>query len=466
MMKSRRMKSPISTAIILAAGRGTKCWPYGDTQPKATITIANRSIIQWQITQLSELGIQDFVIVVGYLAGEVRAAVGDQSNVTYIEQAKPTGSADAFLRGLAATDAEHVLVVWGDTLWTTEDARSLLERYAESAGPILLVDRMGGLNPQDWLCPRITEGNVTAVYGHPREADFRHAGLMAVPRSFGDAVSRVPERMSMLEVGVMPIEERELLDAVNVWVSSGKIAKAVVAEGIIIDIDKPWHILEANSRWLEDQAKRLTGDRIHPSARVPKNLQRDGYLVVEENAVLGADVKLKGTTWIGAGAQIIDGAIVCGVASIGREAKVHQYCQIGAGTSIGKRCVVGHGAEFSGVLMEGAYAYHYGEYWGVLGRHADLGAATVCGNLRFDDLETEHRIKGRREIPNVGANAAYLGDYVRTGVNAILMPGVKVGPYSVIGAGVILQEDLPNGTMVYVKQELVKRSWGPERYGW
>ncbi|MFH1740085.1 MAG: nucleotidyl transferase, partial [bacterium] len=107
-----------------------------------------------------------------------------------------------------------------------------------------------------------------------------------------------------------------------------------------------------------------------------------------------------------------------------------------------------------------------GEYWGVIGRSSDLGAATVCGTLRFDDQETVHRVRGRRETPRIGANASYLGDYVRTGVNAILMPGVKVGPYSLIGAGVILQEDVPNNSLIYVKQELCRKEWGPERYGW
>ena len=65
-----------------------------------------------------------------------------------------------------------------------------------------------------------------------------------------------------------------------------------------------------------------------------------------------------------------------------------------------------------------------------------------------------------------GANASYLGDYSRTGVNAILMPGVKVGAYSCVGAGVILYEDLPSRQLVLARQELVRRPWGPERYGW
>jgi len=59
-----------------------------------------------------------------------------------------------------------------------------------------------------------------------------------------------------------------------------------------------------------------------------------------------------------------------------------------------------------------------------------------------------------------------MGEFCRTGVNAIIMPGCKIGSYSIIGPGVILYEDVPSKTMVLAKQELIKKEWGPERYGW
>ncbi len=212
---------------------------------------------------------------------------------------------------------------------------------------------------------------------------------------------------------------------------------------------------------------KLSGNDIHEDARVDPNAEIGGYLVVGKGSLIGPGVKIKGNLWVGDNAKVIDGAIVGRDVSISDDSIVRDYCSIEPRSSIGKACVVGHAAEFGGILMDGAYSYHYGEYWGIIGRSADLGAATVCGNLRFDDQRTSHRIKGRRETPaSNGANAAYLGDYTRTGVNAILMPGVKVGPYSVIGSGVILNEDLANNSLVYVKQELVRTSWGPSKYGW
>jgi bifunctional UDP-N-acetylglucosamine pyrophosphorylase/glucosamine-1-phosphate N-acetyltransferase len=145
---------------------------------------------------------------------------------------------------------------------------------------------------------------------------------------------------------------------------------------------------------------------------------------------------------------------------------VRDYALLGENTTLGPAAICGHGAEFEGVALEGSYLYHYCEIYGVLGARVDIGAATVCGTLRFDDGVAAHRIGNRRETPREGGNASYLGDYSRTGVNAILMPGVRTGAYSCVGPGVVLSEDLPANEMVTVRQELVRRPWGPERYGW
>jgi bifunctional UDP-N-acetylglucosamine pyrophosphorylase/glucosamine-1-phosphate N-acetyltransferase len=163
---------------------------------------------------------------------------------------------------------------------------------------------------------------------------------------------------------------------------------------------------------------------------------------------------------------VTNGAILNGRNLLGPGAKVRDYALLGGDTTLGPDSLCGHGAEFEGVMLEGAYLYHYCEIDGVLGAKVDIGAATVCGTLRFDDGPATHRIGGRPEQPPHGANASYLGDYSRTGVNAILMPGVKVGAYSCVGAGIVLYEDVPSRELVLLKQELIRKPWGPERYGW
>ncbi len=455
------------SAIILAAGQGRKIWPYGDTHPKATLPVANRPLLHRNIDHLREAGVQETVVVCGHLAGQVREAAGHLDGVRCVHQPKPIGTADAVLCALSGLTCDQVLVLYGDVLVTSEDLRSLLDSHKQHPdGITVLVSEWGGEEPQTGIGVHVRDGLAAGFVGHPREQCARYCGVLVFPRAFGEYIEHNPGIMTSVEVGVMPPLEAELAQSLEGYRRSGGSIHVVHATGPVIDLDKPWHILAVNRAWLDYESGRLSGNQVHPSAKVDPRAQIEGRIVVGEHSVIGPDVKIKGDCWVGRDTRIVDGAVIYGKTSIGDNCVIREYCQVGEYSMIGHGCVVGHCAEFSGVLMDGAYSYHYGEYWGVVGRSSDLGAATVCGTLRFDDQETIHRVGGRREIPVVGANASYLGDFVRTGVNAILMPGVKVGPYSVIGPGVILQEDVPNNSLLYLKQEICRKEWGPERYGW
>jgi acetyltransferase-like isoleucine patch superfamily enzyme len=135
---------------------------------------------------------------------------------------------------------------------------------------------------------------------------------------------------------------------------------------------------------------------------------------------------------------------------------------------VGNRCKVLHGAELSGVLLDNVYLYHYMEIAGIVGENTDIGAGTVCGSLRFDDSFQTQQVKGRKENLKSQelANACYIGDHCRTGINAILLPGVKLGTGSIVGPGVMLSEDLEDEKLLLLQQNLVKKDWSPDKYGW
>lgn len=457
----------VETAVILAAGLGSKMWPYGDTWPKAALPIANRPLIQWQIETLLACGIKTIVVVVGHLGAQIRDVIGDWPGVECAQQKNTQGTADSLLFGMASVQEDRFIVCSGDVLFVEEDLKRLIQTNRETGRDAALVQPLNGLSSGDWLCARLQDNRIAGIIGHPREASHRLCGIYVLSRQIGSHLTNNPGVMNSVEVGAMPPRESELAESLSRYLRHGGILQAVEAQGLFFDLDKPWHLLDANAAYLNYRGSKLTQNQIHPTAQVDPNAEIDGFLVAGEGSVIGRGVIIKGNLWVGDRAKVIDGAIVGENSSIGNDSIVREYCHIEPGSSIGHRCVVGHCAEFGGILMDGAYSYHYGEYWGIIGRFADLGAATVCGNLRFDDRRTQHSIRGRRETPGSNsANATYLGDYTRTGVNAILMPGVKVGPYSIVGSGVILNEDLPNNSLVYVKQELTRTVWGPEKYGW
>ena len=455
----------MKTAIILAAGEGKKMWPYNITRQKATLPLANKPIIRWQVEKLQKAGVDKIIIVVGYRRQQVLNTLADFDNIVFIDQ-QGAGTANALLSAAPYIDDDSFLLLYGDILLTFADVKRFVKEQ-HGAACSALVQPLRNQKPHTWMCAHVADDTIDAVLGHPRD-DVTHkfAGLFALSASFLNYVRRAPEQMQAVQVGMMPPGEPQFEDALQLAIDNGEKLHAVEPVDRVFDIDKPWQYLEAGYYWNEYVCGKIDHDIIGKGSKVSDAADISGRLILGENVEIGKNVIVEGNLVVGAGSKIIQGAILEENVVVGKRCTIRRYCQIEKNSVIGPDCFVGHGAEVAGILLRRVFAFHYGEFWGILGDNNDLGAATVCGNLRFDDQETVHRVDGRRETPEFGANAAYLGDFVRTGVNAIIMPGVKVGPWSVIGAGANVMQDVPEKTLLYVKQEQERRDWGPEMYGW
>jgi len=60
-------------AVILAAGRGSRMHTQTDDQPKCLIQWQGKSILDWQLQALNQVGIRDVAIVTGYRREKLRA---------------------------------------------------------------------------------------------------------------------------------------------------------------------------------------------------------------------------------------------------------------------------------------------------------------------------------------------------------------------------------------------------------
>lgn len=58
-------------AIIPVAGAGRRLRPHSYTQPKALIPLANKTVLSIIIDQLSEAGINEFVLIIGYMGDKI-----------------------------------------------------------------------------------------------------------------------------------------------------------------------------------------------------------------------------------------------------------------------------------------------------------------------------------------------------------------------------------------------------------
>lgn len=456
----------LRSAVILAGGTGARMWPFADIRNKCALPVANVPNVRRQAEALLNVGIQRIAVVLGAHSGSIRhALLGlEPASVAFVEQPLGGGTAGAALAGLRAAEDDAALVLYGDVV----AAPTTLERFvgawkdAGAAGAVL-YDEVSPLEGGDWHSIQAEGGLLRRIMGHDAGATSRWCGAAIVSASFVPALEANPGRMAAVPVGGMPPLEPDLAQSLNDWQAD---ILAVRAEGFIVDMDKPWHVLEANARMAHHLTTELAQTVIHPSAQVDDAAEIAGHVMVGAGSRIGKRVVIAGNAIVGEGSSITNGAIVQGGNVVGDRTTIKDYCLVGGRTVVGSDCIVGHGAEIDGVMLDGSYLYHYCEISGLVGASVDIGAATVCGTLRFDDRDATHCVNGRSERPLVEANATYFGDHSRTGVNVITMPGAKIGAYSCVGAGVVVYENVPSRTLLLLKQETVSRPWGPERYGW
>jgi NDP-sugar pyrophosphorylase family protein len=77
-------------AMILAAGKGTRLRPLTDAVPKPLLEVAGRPMIAFPLGLLRDAGIQEVVINLHHLGGQIRSGLGDGSaygvRITYSEE--------------------------------------------------------------------------------------------------------------------------------------------------------------------------------------------------------------------------------------------------------------------------------------------------------------------------------------------------------------------------------------------
>jgi bifunctional UDP-N-acetylglucosamine pyrophosphorylase/glucosamine-1-phosphate N-acetyltransferase len=458
----------IDSVIILAAGAGTKLWPYGETRAKAALPVGNVPIIAHQLRCLVELGITKFTVVTGYLDQQVKGAVlreGIQAN--FVEQRELNGPVGGLIPALEGQEGDGVLVLYGDVVATVESYGALLESWNGDVDAATMVHKMEGDDPGNWFGASIGGGMLNAIHAHARGGhSHRLCGITILSEKGINYVNAHPGMHTRLDVGAMPSLELDLSQSLQDMVDAGESVAAVETKDHFVDVDKPWHLLEANGRMAEYRNRKLDKNEIAEGAEISEKADLGGFVRLGKNSRIGKRASIQGNVTIGDNTSITNGAMLGGSIIIGDNCRIRDYCQLGTHSVVGNNCVIGHCAEFGGLLMNKVYLYHYCELSGIIGTATDIGAATVCGTLRFDDGRTPHVIKGRREYPKLGSNETYIGEYCRTGVNAIIMPGVKVGAYSILGPGTIIYEDVPSRKLVLAKQEQVTKDWGPEKYGW
>lgn len=193
--KTRTMDRP-KKAIVIAAGRGRRLMPYTDQMPKCLVPVAGRAILHWQLAAFRAAGIDDIVIIRGYLGHVLEARASELGpGVRFIDN--PAFEHNNILHSLFHAHAEldqPVLLTYSDIVFTPAVVRALLDQPGDIC---LTIDRDFARIYEGRTDHPLSEAEVAAVDERGRVA---RVGKRALPveHAFGEFIGL--SRLSALGV--------------------------------------------------------------------------------------------------------------------------------------------------------------------------------------------------------------------------------------------------------------------------
>ena len=416
-------------AVVLAAGEGVRLQPITATRPKHLIKVGGKPILEYCLEGLKASGVTDVIIVTHYMGDAIRSFFegGDRLGleISYVEQAEMLGTGNAVSAVEPYVDGDFVLV-YGDLLFAPEVMANVVQLY-EAEKPSAVMTVVPVETPESYGIVEIAAGKkVKRIVEKPGSGEapsnLANAGLYVFSNEIFDKLRQTKASVR---------GEWELTDAVSLLAKDAKtVLAAEISKGDWLDIGRPWDLLEANSWALKRMEHKVYGT-------VENGAHLIGPVTVAETARIRSGAYIEGPTFIDEGSDIGPNCFIRPCTSIGKNVRVGNACEV-------KNCII----------MDGTHVGHL-SYVGdsILAERCNLAAGTITANLRLDDGPVKMLVKG--EVVDTGRRklGAILGDNVKTGINALLMPGVKVGVNSWVGANFTVHRDLPANTVALLKQD-------------
>ncbi len=381
-------------AVILAAGQGTR---MKSNLPKVLHRVAGKPMVRYALDSVCALGIDKTVMVVGYGAEQVRAAVGDAA--LFVEQVEQRGTGHAVrqARDTLRGKADTILVTYADMpLLRAETLQRLVDLHATARATITMLtvrsdDSMG--------FGRILRTQRQRVLGIIEESDATPAQRAIRELNCGvycfDA-AWMWEHLPRLKPNGSK-REYYLTDLVALAVKERRKIESIV-------LDDVTEVIGVNTRAHLARAEKIMRARINDALMEagvtlidPTTTYIDAGVEVGMDTVIEPNTQLKGKTRVGANcrigpsallsdAQVGDGCEV--IASVIRESVLEERSHVGPwanlrpGTHLAREVYIGtHGEVKNSFVGAGTHIGHF-SYIGDahLGARVNIGAGTITAN--------------------------------------------------------------------------------------
>jgi glucose-1-phosphate thymidylyltransferase len=193
-------------AVVLAAGEGTRLRPLTDGKPKPLVEVDGKSMLERCFDLLASLGVEEFVVVVGYMADAIEEKYGDEyggAPITYAHQRERKGLAHALMQAEPHVDDTFPLM-HGDNIFAPSARADIRSVVRSGADATLLVEEVPVERARNSAVV-VTEGDrvvdVVERDDHP-PSRLAVVGFYSLPPSVFDSCRRTePSQRGEYELG-------------------------------------------------------------------------------------------------------------------------------------------------------------------------------------------------------------------------------------------------------------------------
>lgn len=398
--------------ILLTAGDSSRLWPLTD---KNFINFFNRPLVYYTLAQLKRFSLTQVVAVVNSSNikqfNDIKFQFPDL-NISLVEQGSLGGMAGAMLSAEKYIKGDKILVI-SPTDVVEDKLFSDFKRYLAVKPDGLLAGTTSTYYfPGGYLTvsggyitdlvekplPERVPGNlVRFVFNYFKNADFLISAIKKIKSNKDDIYEK----------------------AIKLLIKNNFRLKFLPYKGFWGHIKYPWHILSMNEYFLGKIKLKVS-----PNTDIHSSVIIEGEVIIEDKVRIMENVKIIGPTYIGS------------KTIIGNNSLIRQ-------SHLGSNCVIGFSCEIARSHI-GNNCWFHSNYLGdsIIADNVSMGAGAVIANFRLDEQNIKSVVNEKKIDTNKLKLGAVIGENTRIGINASLMPGVKIGSNSIVGSGVVLSQDL------------------------
>tara|TARA_B100000686_G_scaffold354893_1_gene468015 strand:- start:709 stop:2025 length:1317 start_codon:yes stop_codon:yes gene_type:complete len=430
------------SVIVLAAGKGER---MNSKKPKVFHHVGNHPMIYHVLDVAKTLNPKFLSIILSKKLTSLKTEINQKyKKVLFAIQQKQLGTADAVnaaFNNKNICQSDVTLILYADTpLISNQTLKKCIAKFKSKKMDLCILSMRpknanhsyGRLQMVGSQLKKIIEKS--ELQGDQKKIEFCNSGIMIIKTDLlSKNLKRIDNNNNKKEFYLTDIVE--IMSEANFKVGCeecGFVETLGVNDKTDLSLVEEEFQIQARKKFLKQGVTLIDPDTVYFSY----DTQIGKDVVIHPNVYFGPGVSV-GNNVILKSFSHVENSIISNNATIGPFARTRDH------TVIGEDARVGNFVEIKKSKIDKNVKASHLSYIGdaVIDENTNIGAGTITCN--YDGI-TKHK--------------TLIGENCFIGSNTSLIAPIKIKKNSIIGAGTVIKKDVPIGTTVYRKSELIKKN--------